>query len=159
MKKNMIFILMLLLATPVYADGLKVGSKAPNIVGRTMVGKLYRLSKDVKKPKVINFFWVYCKPCKKEMPELAVLEKKYPNVKFISVHTEDMKKEKVEQFLKGLSGSPSHTILSNRSMKKQFKFMGLPHTVVLDADNTVRARISGYTEENMKKLEDALKRL
>ena len=56
-----------------------VGEAAPNIFGRTLDNNLFRLS-DITNPVVVNFFWVECKPCVKEMPELAKLEKSYPNV-------------------------------------------------------------------------------
>ena len=152
-------VLLLFFACIALANGPTVGKEAPNLMGRTLDGKLYRLSKDKGKPKVINFFWVFCKPCKEELPELADLEKKYRKVEFISVHTEDMSKDKIEAFLKGLKGYPSNIVLSNGGMKGQFKYVGLPHTVVLDKENIVRLNISGYTEENMKKMEKALKGL
>lgn len=151
-----VFLLMTQLST---AGGLDVGTEAPNIVGRTMDGKLYRLSKDKAVPKVVNFFWYLCAPCKEEMPELASLEKKYPNIKFLAVHTEDIKKERVVGFLKEVGRVPSNIVLSNKRVKKQFKYLGLPHTIVLDSNNRVKLTLSGYTKANMAKLEKMLKTL
>lgn len=139
--------------------GPKLGTEAPDFIGRTVEGKLFKLSRNKEQPKVINFFWVYCEPCKKEMPELAVLEQKYANVKFISVHTEDNDGDKVEEFLSKLSGYPSNIVLSGKKIKDSYKYPGLPHTIVLDKDNKVLLNLVGYTHENIVRLEEVLKTL
>jgi len=160
MKKLLFALILSLFFTgPALANGPDKGKPAPNLMGRTFDGKLYRLSKYKGRPKVINFFWIYCKPCKEEMPELAALEKKYPNVDFISVHTEEMAQEKIEAFMKKLSGAPSKVVMSTSSVKKQFQFRGLPFTTLLDKNNKVKLNLTGYTEANMRKLEKALKGL
>ena len=67
--------------------------------------------------------------------------------------------EKIEAFLKKLSGHPSKVLIATDSIKGHFKFMGLPHTIVLDKNNIVRKNLSGFTEANMKRLEKTLKGL
>lgn len=138
------------------ASGPAVGEPAPNIIGRNLDGKLYRLFSDEKKPKVINFFSVTCKPCKAEMPELAGLAKKYPGVKFISVNTDEISQEKVSEFVKSLSGAPSSIVLTGAQIKEVYLYTGLPHTVVMDSQNIVKLNISGY-DGNVKRLEEAIK--
>lgn len=138
------------------AAGPAVGEPAPNLIGRNLEGKLYRLFSDEKKPKVINFFSVTCKPCKAEMPELAGLEKKYPGVKFISVNTDEISQEKVAEFVKSLSGVPSTIVLTGAQIKEVYLYTGLPHTVVMDSQNIVKLNIAGY-DGNIKTLEDAIK--
>ena len=139
--------------------GPAVGQPSPSILGRTLDDKYYRLKHDTGKPKVINFFWVNCIPCKKEMPELAILEKQYKGVKFISVHTEEEKTETVVKFLKALPGAPSNIVMTSGGVKEAFKYYGLPHTIVLDADNVVLMNLSGYTPENMNRLSGALQQM
>lgn len=133
-------------------DGPAVGEASPNFMGRTMDDQLYRLANDTDRPKVISFFWTQCGHCKLELPELAKMEKKYPKVKFIAVHTKDESPETVKKFLRSLSASPSTVILTTGSLQEEFLYKGLPHTVVLDAENTVLANFSGYTPQNMKEL-------
>jgi len=137
--------------------GPPVGQPSPNIIGRTLDDAPYRLKADIGSTKVINFFWVNCKPCKEEMPELAQLEKQYPKIKFISVHTIKEPPESVVKFLKGLAGAPSNIVLTSGGMQEAFQYLGLPHTVVLDSNNVVLMNLVGYTPDNMKKLSDALK--
>lgn len=133
-------------------NGPTVGQASPTIMGRTMEDRLYRLANDTDRPKVISFFWTQCGHCKQELPELAKMEKKYTKVKFIAVHTKDEPPETVKKFLRSLSASPSTVILTTGSIQEEFLYKGLPHTVVLDAENTVLANFSGYTPQNMKQL-------
>lgn len=159
MSKILILFLCLFLvdvAESISAGPVK-GTIAPDFVGRTIEGKLYKLSRDKGEAKVVNFFWVYCEPCKKEMPELAGLEKKYPKFKFISVHTYDSDGEKVEEFLKVLPSHPSNIVLAGNRIKGDYKYPGLPHTVVMDKDNKVLFNLVGFSKGNMVKLEELLK--
>ena len=54
--------------------GPALGKPAPNLIAHTLEDKPYLLNKDNASPKVLNFFWVQCKPCRAELPELAKLE-------------------------------------------------------------------------------------
>ncbi len=139
--------------------GPPVGKQSPNLIGRTLDDKLYRLSDDTTQPKVINFFWVECTPCKKEMPELAKKEKTYSKVKFIAVHTKEENPDRVRQFVKALAGAPSIIVLTTGSLQETFNYVGLPHTMVLDKNNVVLANLVGYTPENMQKLKKILNEL
>lgn len=140
-------------------SGPKVGLPSPNLIGRTMDDRSYRLKGDKGSPKVINFFSVTCKPCREEMPELAKLEKQYTGVKFISVHTQEEKPEVVDRFVKALPGAPSNIVLTSGGVQEAFRYLGLPHTIVLDSDNVVLMNLTGYTPENMRALEQALQQL
>lgn len=153
-----------MLAQPVAvyaADGTgpEIGQPAPNIIGRTLDDQPYRLKADIGKPKVINFFWVSCIPCKAEMPELGQLEKQHPKVKFISVHTKKESAETVANFIKSLPGAPSNIVLTSSGMQEAFNFMGLPHTVMLDSNNVVLMNLIGYTPDNIKRLNEALQQM
>jgi len=128
-------------------------------LGRMLDEKYYRLKNDTDKPKVVNFFWVSCVPCRQEMPELAKLEKQYKGVKFISVHTQEEKTENVIKFVKSLSGAPSNIVMTSGGVQEAFKYYGLPHTMVLDSNNVVLLNLSGYTPGNMQRLTNALQQL
>ena len=140
-------------------NGPDVGQPSPNIIGRTLDDQSYRLKSDKGSPKVINFFWVGCKPCRQEMPELAKLEKQYKGVKFISVHTLVEQPENITKFVKSLSGAPSNIVQTSGGIQETFHYRGLPHTMLLDSDNIVLMNLSGYTPENMQRLTRALQKL
>lgn len=140
-------------------NGPEIGQPAPNLIGRTLDEKSYRLKSDKGMPKVINFFSVTCKPCRQEMPELAQLEKEYPGIKFISVHTQEEKPETVASFVKSLPGAPSIIVLTSGGLQETFNYMGLPHTLVLDSNNIVLMNLSGYTPDNTQRLIKELQEL
>lgn len=154
--------LLTLFLSPVYAaggNGPEVGQTSPNIIGRTLDDQSYRLKSDKGSPKVINFFWVGCKPCRLEMPELAKLEKQYQGVKFIAVHTLAEQPGNIIKFLKSLPGAPSNIVQTSGGIQETFHYRGLPHTMLLDSDNVVLMNISGYTPENIRRLANALQKL
>ena len=49
-------------------------------------GQLFSMRALKERPKVVNFFWVECQPCKQELPELAQLQQTYPSVVFLALH-------------------------------------------------------------------------
>lgn len=139
--------------------GPEVGKPSPNLIGRSLDDQSYSLRSDKGMPKVINFFSVSCKPCQKEMPELAKLEQQYPKVKFIAVHTHSENPENIAKFIKSLSGTPSHIVLTSGGLQEIFHYFGLPYTLVLDANNIVVMNLLGYTSNNMQRLQKHLRRL
>jgi thiol-disulfide isomerase/thioredoxin len=161
--RNLLACAILLAAVPTFASeeghGPEIGQPSPNLIGRTLDDKSYRLKNDKGSPKVINFFWIGCKPCRQEMPELAQLEKQYTGVKFIAVHTQAEKPEVVEKFVQSLSGAPSNIVLTSGGLQDSFHFFGLPHTIVLDSNNVVLMNLSGYTPNNMQRLTTMLQEL
>ena len=130
---------------------LGIGEDAPEIYGRKLSKQLFKLSTYSGNIRVVNFFSVHCKPCKKELPELAEMENHFPHVVFIAVHLGDESMEKVNQFLYGLSGSPKLVVCSSLAVKTDYGFMGFPHSVIIDDNNHIRAIIPGYNTNLIKK--------
>ena len=169
MFKNIVLsLLLVVISSVVYAapkgSGPEIGQTVPKLYGRALNDDLYSLKKDIGRVKVINFFWVECHPCRKELPELAKLEQKYQDIKFISVHTSLHKKteepETVVKFIQSLKAAPSNIVLTTgKNLGEIFNIIGLPHTMVLDKDNTVLMNISGYDKKSMKKLLATLQRI
>ncbi len=164
MKLRMYTLLMLaaaiLAAAPVFgaeqaksAEGLMLGSAAPNIFGRKMDDSPFTLSGEGAGPKVISFFWVKCVPCKKELPEMAAMEKKYPHVKFIAVHADAGYAKELPEFLREIGAFPSTIVVADNKVAASYSFKAFPHTVLVDTNNKVRLVLSGYDEGNMVRLE------
>ncbi len=148
--KIIILLLTLLTLVSPQALALDIGSKSPNLFGRTLDGKLFRLS-DKKGPVVINFFWVECKPCVKEMPELASLGLKHPKIEMISVHVEDEERSTVQDFINRLPAHPKTIVTASPAVKDAFDIRGLPHTVVINKGK-VELVVEGYTEKSFSAL-------
>lgn len=142
------------------ALGLDIGDEAANIVGRDIKGGLFSLSRANKKPKVVNFFWVECMPCKKEIPLLANKESLYPNVEFIVVHTESNPKtgsnyniQDIQLFIETLNKAPEQVVLASPRVKTSFGIKGFPHSVLLSADNKIEDILVGFNNKTIAKLE------
>lgn len=69
-------------------EPVKAGENAPNFFLRFHSGESFYLSRTVgakardnlRKPLVLSFFATWCIPCKKEIPQLEILQEKYPDV-------------------------------------------------------------------------------
>ncbi len=139
-----------LFAIPFYAMGFQTGDETPNIFGRTLEGKFFRLSNLKGKPVVVSFFSVKCKPCKKELPEISHFEKEFKNIRFVAIHVEDNLKKNIKKFVENLKSSPETIVLASPIVKKDFKIYGLPHTMILDSNGFFYKEIKGYSKNNMK---------
>ena len=70
-KKYIIFELILLLGTSIFAQAIKFSAK--NIDGKNVSEKVFADSKIT----MVNVWGTFCGPCIREMPDLGVLNKKY----------------------------------------------------------------------------------
>lgn len=144
------FITLLLSLVCFQVSALEIGSDTPNLFGRTLDGKLFRLSEKTG-PVVINFFWVECKPCVKEMPELAHLGSKYPKIDVISVHVEDEERSTVQDFVNRLPAHPKTIVTASPAVKGAFDIRALPHTVIVNKGK-VELVVEGYTEKSFSRI-------
>jgi len=129
-----------------------VGEPAPGFIGRQPDGKLFRLS-DNAGPKIINFFLDTCVPCIAELPELAAMEKKYPDVKFIAVHIEQKPESVIIEFLARLKGYPGKVVIGNSRIAEMYEVKSVPHTVAVDGSENIVLSLAGYTKANIAALE------
>lgn len=144
----------LLFAHPSFA--LSPGDKAPNIFGRNMDKSLFRLSSVKSEVVLINFFWVHCKPCVRELPELAELEHQYPDIHFLAIHVEDESFSTIQDFLKRLPNHPANVVKASAQVKKSFQVTGLPHTVII-RNGKIESEFIGYSEASFNALKSKLK--
>lgn len=161
------FFLFVLIALQACASmAIDIGDIAPKIIGRELSGDMFSLSSLKDKPKVINFFWVDCEPCKKELPMLSKKERLNPEVEFLAVHAEinfeteaNYDIEDIRSFAQNLSSHPSIMILGSNRIKQQYKISAFPATVLLNKDNVVEKVLYGFNEKTVSDLEVWLKEI
>ena len=131
------------------ADAASVASK-PDAVGQLWTaavtnsdGKPQSLSIYKGHPIVVNFWASWCGPCVEEMPELSALQREYAKkgIQFVGVGVDSaaniqnfLKKVPVDYpiYIAGFGGADVARAFGNAAG-------GLPYTVVIDANGTVRA--------------------
>lgn len=113
-----------------------------------LAGQPQTLSQWRGQPMVINFWATWCKPCVKEMPELQAIQEKAGKVRFvgIGVDTADNMRKFVEKvpvsyplLVMGTGALDMLRSLGNPSG-------GLPFTLILNADGSIRQKILGQID-------------
>ena len=140
------WLVILLLVASGTSHALTTGDSVPNIFGRTLNGKLFRLS-EVNGPMLLNFFSYTCLPCRKELPELAHLEQEYPDIRFIIVHVDEAEKEDIQAFVDALPSAPKTIVAASPMVKDSFGIKGLPYTVLVNSERLIQKRIIGFDSE------------
>lgn len=168
MKKIQIVLLsVLFFSLPLQAFGLEPfliknsDETAPDFSFQTLEDKSVT-SSELKGHIILLFFWMTtCKPCIVEMPEVEKLRKKYndhPNVSIYMVNSGFESLEKVHAFLekkwnisyKTESKKPKiDLVFAYDQDSKNFKLFNLfshPAVVMIDPQNRIRVKHTGYTK-------------
>ena len=106
---------------------------------------------------VLNFWATYCIPCRKEMPDLAVIQNEFAplGVQVIGVSTDDLAdRSKVLQFVR--ETKVNFPIWVGGTVEHMMRFglgAALPGTVVIDREGKIVKIISGVVDQAMLRKE------
>jgi len=108
---------------------------------------ILKLNKDlVKNGYVVNFWATWCVPCKKELPDLRILDKKLEKYK-IDVLTISIDKKNIKDQIKFLlaNGAFNLTHFFDKEMNifKAMNLRGVPTTIIVDKRGTVLSKHEG----------------
>ena len=118
---------------------------APDVTFTAEDGSEARLSDYAGKPVVLNFWATWCAPCRKEMPHLAELQDAMADdIAVLTVATGRNPPEAIDRFFDeiGVTSLPKATD-PKQEMARAFGVLGLPITVILDAEGREVARLLG----------------
>jgi peroxiredoxin len=127
---------------------------------KDMTGKTYSLQSLKGKVVVINFWFVECMPCRKEIPELNSLVKKYKTKEVVFLGIADSEKTKIAKFLQKTAFT--YTIVPKDVKNKvleDYAINSYPTHIIIDKDGNVRYYAAGFTEntiESITKMIDSL---
>jgi peroxiredoxin len=132
------------------------GDAAPDFSLRDINGKTVSLSEQKGKVVVMSFWATWCGPCKEEMPHLQQLlnEKGEKGVTIFSVSTDDARTaSQVKPYIRRMGYD--FTVLLDRSSSVLTQYnpsKTLPFTVIIDQNQNIVKRHSGYNPGDEKEL-------
>ncbi len=140
------------------------GKPAPNFTLNGLDGKPVTLA-DWKGSVVVLDFWAtWCPPCRKSLPHLnQISEDKDMQTAGLKVFAIDLNedKDKVQGFINDKKFTFGVLLDTDGAIAKQFNVSGIPQTVIVGRDGTVKKVFVGFgdgSEELLKKaIQDALK--
>jgi peroxiredoxin len=140
---------------------MKINDTAPNITLRDTRNKLVFGKAILKeKPILVSFFFTDCLPCKKEIPELDELNKKYSSkIKMFLVATDKEGSDVVIPYIEKMKVSIDVLIDRYSDAAKDFGVTQYPSLFIIGRDGKIIYSCKEYNKDNIKNIEQILSRL
>ncbi len=122
---------------------------APDFTLESLTGEMVRLSEQRGTPVVVNFWATWCPPCVEEMPALQALADSGVKVFGINMR-EDA--EAVRDFVTDLGITYPILLDPDDATVLAYSVLGLPQTVVIDANGVIVDRRFGPIDETGSRL-------
>lgn len=160
-KKNiLVFMVLFFIAGNVYAEAIK--GPAPDFTLKSRNGENIKLSELRGEVVMLNFWASWCAPCRKEMPLLESLYKKYSDLGFtlLAVNVEE-DSTKADGLLKDILVTFPVLYDNTNKVTKLYKVVAMPSTVIIDRDGNMRylhrGYLPGYEEEYKKQVSELIR--
>ena len=138
-----------------------VGQAAPDFTLEQLDGDKVKLSQHKGENVVVLDFWAtWCPPCKKALPIVEKLTKKFED-KGVVIYAVDQREEAktVRKYLKDADLDLNVLMDTEGSVGNKFGVRSIPTTVVIGLNGAVQAVHKGYDPQMEKKLTEELKKL
>ncbi|MCC8187038.1 MAG: TlpA family protein disulfide reductase [Bacteroides sp.] len=138
------------------ASALKVGEGIPEFSATDTKGILWNKESILGKPTVLNFWYIGCAPCIREMPDLNEWMEEVPEVNYLSVTWNT-----AQQIESIVTQTPFlfHHLTDNLFLFQLFAVQITPTTILLDKVGTIREIVVGTSDEKRAHLLSQIKRL
>lgn len=103
-------------------------------------GKKVTLSELKGKVVLVNFWATWCPPCRKEMPDLDALYKKYADQGLVILSISDESMGKVGPFVESAGYKPEVLLDPDETVHKLYNIDGIPKSFVYDKDGKMVAQ-------------------
>jgi thiol-disulfide isomerase/thioredoxin len=133
--------------------------KAPIFKLETLQGDTLSLENFYGELLILHFWATWCKPCRREMPELEQLHRQLANkpvtILGISIDNEN-DGLKVENALKEINASFSNALSSSGKISKDYWAWGIPTSYFVDKEGRLLGRIRGNVEWTNSKMSELI---
>ncbi|WP_029272516.1 TlpA disulfide reductase family protein [Flavobacterium sp. KJJ] len=125
-------------------NGLQIGKKAPDFIGKNPEGKSVQLSENLKGYTLIDFWASWCGPCRKENPNIVAAYKEFHDKGFNIVGVSLDKKK--ENWVKGIQDDGlnwiqvSELTFWNSTIAKLYGVRAIPANYLIDSKGIIVAR-------------------
>ena len=108
---------------------------------------------------ILNFWATWCVPCKKEMPSLEKLSKKYPEILIYPINLEKPNQDKSLKFFNELEISKLKIYFDPKfSLVKIFNMRGVPTSILINKNGQEFGRVIGEIDFFDKSFVNLLKK-
>ncbi|MEC9303507.1 MAG: TlpA disulfide reductase family protein [Bacteroidota bacterium] len=162
MKKVLFILLVFILNTELSFGQTR---KLPNINVKTLNGKKFNISKlqNGQNPIVISFWATWCKPCKKELNNIAEIYEEWQDetgVKIVAISIDDSRsKSKVAPYVNSSDWEYEVYLDQNGDLKRAMGVSTVPHTFLLNKNKEIVWQHKGYVDGDENKLFKEIKKL
>ena len=149
---------MMQMSAPIASDDLSTQTIPKNLPLRNLKNKEVQLSDfnpNKGKIVVINFWFIACKPCNMEMPELNKLVEKYKgsDVVFLAIALDDP--SQLKSFLKKTDFNYQVLSISDKDVAP-LNISGYPTHLILNREGQLVFKSMGYSPGSIEALEKAI---
>ncbi|MCB2196899.1 MAG: TlpA family protein disulfide reductase [Bacteroidetes bacterium] len=146
--KAITLIAAIIISLQTFGQELKVGDKAPEIVQKMITGEEFHLSELKGKMVLVDFWASWCKPCRKENPNIVEVYKKYKDETFkngegftvLSVSL-DFKKDAWKKAIKADNLEWSYHVSDSKGWRNEaaqtYNVKSIPASFLIDGDGII----------------------
>ena len=134
------------------------GKEAKPFSVTDLKGKKYSLEKMKGKVVVVNFWFMECRPCRMEIPELNKVVEKYRGKDVVFLGMSTNKAAQLETFL-AKNEFKYEIVADSAQVAAQYGVTGFPTHMVIDRDSKVAYFASGFGPGTIDKLSEAIDKL
>ncbi len=131
---------------------------ATDFEAKDLAGNAVRLSDLKGKVVLLNFWGIWCKSCRVEIPHLSALDRELREKGLVVLGADyGDAPEDLGPFVKELE--MTYPVLVDEGLADEYEVLVYPTTVVIDRRGLIRARVEGYREESFEEMKALVKRL
>lgn len=144
---------------------LSYGQTIPSVDVKTTDGKTVNTStfNNDGKPYVINFWATWCKPCVRELSNIAEVYEDWVDetgVKIIAISIDDARSmARVAPFTNGKGWEYEIYVDPNSDFKRAMNVPNVPHTILLDGEGKIVYQHTSYADGDEHELYEKIKKL